>query len=484
MRTATGQAQPGQIMPLMALMLVALMGIAALAIDGSTLYAQHRTMQADLVKVATAQLYNVAPSTTDYTTTVEAAMTTAATLLARDGYPATLTFQPIGGAFTNGLCGSDATAGLTLCTPPQTGPFAGAPHFAYLSGRWSRVVGGFFGGVMGLGWMRLSVRAVAWHGGFHQPYAIIGLDPTAPDCAVAVQNTASSLTVNGSIMANAQSCVKGGTALVYGHSDAVQATTASNGTQISGNGGTNTGVPAVVDPYPPVALTTPSTPATVVCATTDTSCATHDFGSVYGSASPCAATIETLLGVTSPQAGSYYYFPPAGGSPALVSGFKTKGAAYYFLPSCDESTGALTYGTYDFSGSPADMDIANTPTINSFDAVFVLDSAANTLIKQTGQARWVLNAPTSGPFQGIALYQTQPCTPSAALTLTGNSNSLINGVIDTPCATITVSGDATDNPFVNGVVVGYTVAVAGNGSAVVTYDPSGTPADKGSVLVE
>jgi len=96
----------------------------------------------------------------------------------------------------------------------------------------------------------------------------------------------------------------------------------------------------------------------------------------------------------------------------------------------------------------------------------------------------VLNAPTSGPFQGIALYQTQPCTPSAALTLTGNSNSLINGVIDTPCAALTVTGDATDNPFVNGVVVGYTVAVAGNGSAVVTYDPSGTPADKGSVLVE
>jgi len=485
MRTTTEQARAGQIMPLMALMMVALMGVAALAIDGSNLYAQHRTMQADLdvaVKVATAQLYNVDPSTAGYTATVEAAMTAAAALLARDGYPATLTFQPIGGSFSHGLCGSDAVAGLTLCTPPQTGLFAGAPHFAYLSGRLSRDVRGFFGGVIGLDRLRLSARAVAWHGGFHQPYAIIGLDPTAGDCAIAVQNTASSLTVNGSIMADAQSCVKGGTALVYGHSDAVQATTTSNGTQISGNGGTNTGVPAVVDPYPPVAFTAPTTPATVVCATTDTSCATHDFGSVY--AAPCAATIETLLGVSSPQPGSYYYVPPADGSPALVSGFKAKGAAYYFLPSCDESTGALTSGTYDFSGSPADMDIANTPTINSFDAVFVLDSAASILIKQTGQARWVLNAPTSGPFQGIALYQTQPCTPSAALTLTGNSNSLINGVIDTPCAALTVTGDATDNPFVNGVVVGYTVAVAGNGSAVVTYDPSGTPADKGSVLVE
>lgn len=483
-RRRGARGQPGQIMPLVALMLVAILGIAALAIDGSNLYSQHRRMQADLdvaVKVAAAQLYNVDPTTTGYTAAVEAAMGAAGTLLTRDGYPTALTFHTTG-APSAGLCGVDSAAGVTFCTPPQTGPFAGPGHFAYLEGRLTRDVGGFFGGVLGLGRLHLSVRAVAWHGGFHQPYAIIGLDPTVPDCSISVQNTASSLTVNGSIMANAESCVKGGTAQVYGHSDVVHATDGSNGTQISGDGGVNTGVPPVVDPYSPAPFTAPTTPPTVVCASADTSCATHDFGSVYGAT--CAATIGALLGVAAPQAGSYYYFPPADGSAALVVGFKATGAAYYFLPSCDEATGALSYGTYYFSGSPADLDVANTPTINAIDSAFVLDSAAHTLIKQTGQACWVLTAPTSGPFAGIALYETRPCTPSTAMTLTGTSRSLIDGIVDAPCADLTVSGDATDTPFVNGVVVGYTVTVAGNGSAIVTYDPSGGPPDKGSVLVE
>jgi len=286
-------------------------------------------------------------------------------------------------------------------------------------------------------------------------------------------------------MANAESCVKGGTALVYGRSDAVLPTDASNGNQIAGNGGTDTGVPAVADPYPSIPVTA-TTSATVICAS---GCAANDFNEVYDDHAygndTCAAKIQTLLATSSPQANSYYYVPLANSAPSLVSGFKTKGSAYYFLPSCDTSTGNLTYGTYYFSGSPTDMDLANTPTINSFDSVFILDSGANTLIKQAGQARWVLNAPANGPFQGIAVYQTRPCaTPSGSMTLTGNANSLINGVLDAPCAAITVSGDASDNPFVNGVVVGYTVTVAGNGSAVVTYDPSGTPPDKGSVLVE
>ena len=479
------RGKSGQILPLLALMMVAIVGIAALAIDGSNLYSQHRRMQADLdvaVKVASAEMYDASPLTPGYTATVEAAMTAASALLAKDGYPNTLTFAPLGSSFSNGLCGADTSAGLTLCTPPQSGPFAGSPHYTYIEGRLARDVVGFFGGVIGLGRLHISVRAVAWHGGFHQPYAIIGLDPNAPDCGVSVQNTASSLTVNGSIMANAESCVKNGTALVYGRSDAGLPTDASNGTQITGNGGTNTGIPAVVDPYPPVTLSAPVTPAIMVCAT---GCAANDFADAYGN-NACVAKIETLLGISSPQANSYYYVSPANSVPALVSGFKTKGSAYYFLPSCDTSTGDLTASAYYFSGSPADMDVANTPTINSFDSVFILDSSANALVKQSGQARWVLNAPSSGPFQGIAIYQTQPCStsPGNSMTLTGNSNSLINGVLDAPCAAITVSGDATDNPFVNGVVVGYTVTVAGNGSAVVTYDPSGTPPDKGSVLVE
>jgi hypothetical protein len=52
-----------------------------------------------------------------------------------------------------------------------------------------------------------------------------------------------------------------------------------------------------------------------------------------------------------------------------------------------------------------------------------------------------------------------------------------------PCANLTVTGSSSDN-FIHGAVVGYDVSVAGNGTEIVSYDPSGTPPDKGSVLVE
>lgn len=467
------RSESGQIMPMVSLLMVVIIGIAAFAIDGSNVYSQHRKFQADLdvaVKITASDLFDVDPTTPSYTTTIRVAISAGAQILANDGYTSTLVdpnstdIAPIGGDYHNGFCGS--SAGITFCTPPRTGPFQGAGHFSFVEATLARNVGGFFGGVLGIGVMGVSVRAVAWHGGFHQPYAIIGLDPTG--CSVAVQNTASSLTVNGSIMADGQSCVKGGTALVYGHSDATLPTTNANGSQIAGNGGTNTGVPPIVDPYSPPPLSpSPTTPAIVA-----------DPGVGVDSVAPGCSTVVSKYAPTTVPANTHYYFPPANGAPAVVTGFKISQDAYYFFPHCDGSP-----AIYYFSRGPNDMDVSGTPAINSFNAVFVLDSS-NNLIKETGQAKWVLNAPTSGLYQGIALSEAQPCAPTNNLTLAGGANSLISGVIDAPCAAVTVTGDSTDNPFVNGAIVGYDVTVAGNGSAIVTYDPSATPADKGSVLVE
>jgi hypothetical protein len=68
--------------------------------------------------------------------------------------------------------------------------------------------------------------------------------------------------------------------------------------------------------------------------------------------------------------------------------------------------------------------------------------------------------------------------------LRGSANSLINGIVDVACANVTVSGDSTNNPFINGVLVGWDVTLAGNATAIVNYNPTGSPPDKGSVLVE
>jgi hypothetical protein len=192
------------------------------------------------------------------------------------------------------------------------------------------------------------------------------------------------------------------------------------------------------------------------------------------------------LGGTTPKAGATYYFPPdTSGTPALITNFKVSSGAYYFMPHCDGSP-----AVYYFSRSPNDMDVSgnSSVSINSFNSVFVLDPN-NTLIREQGQAQWVLNAPTSGPYQGMAISghpanPEPPCSSFPALKLAGGAGSRISGVIDAPCSTITLTGDTSNNPFVDGAIAGWRIVVAGNSTTTVTYDPSNSPANSGSALVE
>ncbi len=195
-----------------------------------------------------------------------------------------------------------------------------------------------------------------------------------------------------------------------------------------------------------------------------------------------------------PPSGVTYYLPPDApnppsspwGSTARVSGFSANHGEYDFFPHCDDNQ---TSAIYYFTGSPDDMVTHSGPTINSFNAAFVFDPAASGyLIHSNGNSgdSWVLNAPTNGPLQGIAIYENQPCTTAAnSMELNGSASSLINGIVDLACADLTVTGNSTDtSPFVNGAVIGWDVAVAGDGTAVIDYNPSGLPPDKGSVLVQ
>lgn len=463
------QAKSGQIMPMVSLLMVVLVGMAAFAIDGSNIYSQHRRFQADLdvaVKVAASEMFDFDPSSLAYTSTVRTAIAAAATILAEDGYPNTLTIStsatiaPSGGGF----CGTDTSAGITICNPPQSGLFAGAPHYDYVEGRLSRVVGGFFGGVLGLGQMRIGVRAVAWHGGYHQPYAIIGLDPSG--CSISLQDSATTLNVEGSIIADGSTC-NSGAASVSGHSDEVVPNTTN---PIIGASGNNDGVPPIIDPYTPISVTA-TEPVTQAAAT---------------SIPPECAT-EAAYYIPSPVSGAVYFFPPADGSPGAIAGSTVAHGTYYFLPRCDGTT-LGSPGVYYITGG---IHVSGSASYNSWNTVFVFDSTGNPIIKDTGNTSWVLHAPIRGPYQGIAMSEgrppDQPPCPSPgtnSLELRGNAANIIDGVVDAPCADISVSGNSPDPTFVNGVLVGWDVTVAGNALVGVNYDPSGTPPDKGSVLVE
>lgn len=480
------RATPGQIMPMVALLMVALMGMAALGIDGSNVYSQHRRLQADLdvaVKVAAADMFDFNPASPAYTDTAKTSIVAAAQLLANDGYPNTLTITsspsiiPSGGGF----CGNDPAAGITLCNPPQNGPFAGAPHYAFVEGRLSRDVGGFFGGVIGLGKLHTNVTAVAWHGGYHQPYALIGLDPTASDCSI--DGSGGSMTINGSLVGDALTC--GGTnPTVTGHSDEHGG---DNSGQIVGQRGTNQGVALITDPYSATGAITPTEPVTNVPDVQPiipTQCYTEVEHFI-----PTITTAQ-LLDPIHQLPGTHFYFPPADGSVGIVPLTGPVGGnagTNDFLPLCD-GTPTGQPGVYYFTSG---ILTPGKVYINTFNSVFIFDSANGELFHDTGQANWTLSAPTSGPYQGIALTQSRtgiepPCPSINQVNFTGGEGGkgqfTASGVVDLPCTDIFAQGSSTVT--VNGIVVTWNIQTSGNTTVLVNYNPSYTPADKGSVLVQ
>ncbi len=472
--------ESGQIMPMVALLMVVIIGMAAFAVDGSNIYSQHRKLQADLdvaVKVAASEMFDLDPSSAAYTSTAQTAISDAAQVLANDGYANTLTsptssgITAISGDYHNGFCGIDSAAGITICTPPQSGPFANAPHYDYVEGKLSQNVGGFFGGVLGLGVMHIGVRAVGWHGGFHEPYALISLDPNYSDGCILTAQGGQGLQfkVIGSIMSNTWSCITGSAnPTITGHSDQSSSNAGNVSGMIQGSSGTNSGVPQVVDPYTPVTVT-----ATEAVTTVDST----------GSFPPeCLNEVRYYLnGITTPASNTTYYFPPADGSPGGFDINPNSQNTFDLMPRCDGSD----------TGSPGMFEVTNDShptgkaTLNSYNSVIVFDGHSDIL--DTGQATWHLSAPTSGPYQGIAISEARtntepPCSSTYMVDIRGNTTSTIDGVVDTPCAHVSLGGSSTIN--VNGALVSYDFTAFGHDTSTVDYSPSNIPADKGSVLVE
>jgi hypothetical protein len=346
-------------------------------------------------------------------------------------------------------------------------------------------VKGFFGAVIGLDRVHMSVRAVARQGGFHEPYAIIGLSTTA-NCSLQIQGgTNTQLIVYGSTMSNSRSCDSGSaTPNIYGTSD-MAAVTATN--PMTGYGGTNYGVSPVTDPYGQVAVTatTTITPVNVVAASSIPSACQNEVNTFFAQ--------QGMTGTVT--AGTYYFYPytttvnqtypitaiqiQMGNSQGTTS----QGSTFLF-PGCDGSSTGVP-GIYDLTSSSHQ---AGKAAIASYDSVVVFDQS----LMDTGQATFYLEAPTSGPYQGIALSQQRTLDPTTgalscpssipAIKLAGISSTSTMGVLDAPCADLTGIGNS--NTTVNGVIVGNTVTIQGSADDIVTYNPNYTPQDKGSVLVE
>ena len=110
-------------------------------------------------------------------------------------------------------------------------------------------------------------------------------------------------------------------------------------------------------------------------------------------------------------------------------------------------------------------------------------------ISVSGQGVLSLTAPTTGPFQGVAVFQAP--SSSVALSFSGQANVTIAGVVYAPKAPVSISGNAvvTINrgagtatlPPIFAAMIAYDAQVTGNG--VLTINPDDPPASGSSMAV-
>jgi hypothetical protein len=151
-----------------------------------------------------------------------------------------------------------------------------------------------------------------------------------------------------------------------------------------------------------------------------------------------------------------------------------------------KSTVTLSAGVYYMEGGG--FSVRGGAVVNGTSGVVIINAPAgpNDSISVSGKGVLDLTAPTSGPFQGVALFQA----PSSSITIsfTGQANVTIIGVMYAPAAPVSITGNAvvTINPSTTGTatlppifaaMIAYDAQVTGNGVLTINADdPPGQPA--------
>jgi hypothetical protein len=102
-------------------------------------------------------------------------------------------------------------------------------------------------------------------------------------------------------------------------------------------------------------------------------------------------------------------------------------------------------------------------------------------INIAGNGQVSLSPITSGPYQGITLFQDR--SSSAGISVTGNGNMSISGTFYAAGATLNITGNGTGNN-IGSQYVSYDLNLTGNGEIDITYESSSAPLVRVFGLVE
>jgi Putative Flp pilus-assembly TadE/G-like len=155
--------------------------------------------------------------------------------------------------------------------------------------------------------------------------------------------------------------------------------------------------------------------------------------------------------------------------PAPTAANPPSGISVVSLPNGITGSTALASNTIYLVGGNG-ISLQGNATLTGTNVMLYL-TGSNATINLNGNGAVNLTAMTTGPYQGIVLFQDR--TDSNGGTLTGNGNLSITGTIYAPSADLTAVGNGTTNVF-GSQIIANTLTVKGNGTVNVAYNPNTT----------
>lgn len=328
---------------------------------------------------------------------------------------------------------------VRLCSDPSatcTAPYAGNAN--YVEVILSLPTGTFFARVLGLDSMTPGARAVAGFAAISNPACLIALGPPSGSNPV--------LTTSGNVTVNAPGCAMeaNGNVGMNGNNTVTAATLTANGNLVMGN---------------PTRVNVSSGSISGTCSGGGPSCNTVQAGM------PPASITDPLFDLAEPTPPGSCTAAPSG---ATIGPPSAGGVVCYSSFSRNGGTTTLLPGTYYLTGGA------------SFGGNSVITGTGVTLFFHTGSltmngnAQLNVSGPTSGPYEGIAIYQRRG--NSTAPSQGGTTDLNVNGIIYTPSANLLFYGTNGNNDC--SIVIARTVTFSGTpdfANTCATYGGSPLP---------
>lgn len=419
--------ESGQVLVLSLLSVMLLMAFLALAIDVGTLFRARRNMQiaADAAAVAGALDFKYNGSITSARAAGKAA------------------------ALANGV----TDASYVTIIQPTTGYHTSV---GYIEADISQPNPTFFMRLFSFNSVNISTRAVAGTGA-----------NSACIWALAKSGTDVSLTGSGSI--TAQNCG------IYDDSSASDALTLTGSGSVSaqsigivgsykktGSGSLHpspptTGIAPAADP---LGLTTPNFTPSTSCSGSASVCKPSNTGSGSMTLNPGTYTSisNTGSGTLTLTPGNYTI---TGNLSNTGSGSLVLGAGNYTIGGNFTSSGSSSIsigsGTYTTGGN---ISLTGSGSLTGSSVTLISDGSTTI----TGSGSMSLTAPTSGPYNGVLVFE--PSGDTSAVKLTGSGGAKLQGIVYAPSAPLTLTGSGSMNVSLDIIV--DSLSVTGSGSITDT----------------